>query len=71
MPVSAILPLEISYDFLHVVLIFLYRAAFVNEVYVMEAEIFDAHLLHELETCVSLLLCDCQSVSTFVPGEFL
>ena len=63
--------LQVSNDFLHIVLILLNRSAFAHEVNIVEAEILDAHFLHELKAGVSLLLCDLHCVSAFVPGELL
>ncbi len=37
----------------------------------MEAEVWDAELLHDFETSVSLILCDFNGISTFVPWELL
>ncbi len=65
------LSLEVGNDFLHAAFVVVDVVEVADEVGVVEAEIFDAHLLHELETCVGLLLCDGHFVRTDVPREFL
>ncbi len=37
----------------------------------MEAEVFDAHLLHEFEACVDFLFCDFYGIVALVPRKFL
>ncbi len=62
---------EICCDLVHAVLVILDVGKVADKVSVVEAEIFHTKFLHDLEACVSTLLCSCHHVGSLVPGELL
>ncbi len=66
-----LLLLGVGYDFAQIGLVLCGVGVFVHQVHVMEAVVFDAHLLHELESGVHLRLGAFDGAGRLVPGERL
>ena len=66
-----LLLLEVCNNFLETSLILLNVRALVYQVYIMEAIVLDAHLLHELESCIDLILGRLYRARSTVPREGL
>ena len=66
-----LLLLEVRHDFLETSLIFLNISTLSNEVDIVEAVVFDSHLLHELETGIHLVLCSLNRTFCSIPREGL
>ena len=59
----------ISYDSFQVSFVFFDACTFRNQVYIVEAIVFDTHLLHEFETCIQFIFSCLQSVRVTIPRE--
>ena len=62
---------QISNNFLQIRFIFFDGISLIAKVHIMEAIIFDSHLLHELESRISLVLCSLHLVGISFPRKAL
>ena len=61
----------VSHYVLHVFLVLFRSLAFLYEVYIVEAIVFETDFLHDFETGVHFEFGPVQSRSAFIPREFL